>query len=115
MAKFRSEKFIKDLVIVADDGNLYYLKEDEWRNPKYRKEPSQFKPGLIYMIRQNVALGAIPEPEDAPTKQADNGALGFCYLLNMASLRIPGEFLNGLPETEEVDWLEDAKSAQKAS
>jgi hypothetical protein len=113
MVQFRETKFIKDLVIAADDGYLYFLTEEEWRSEKYRKELKDFKPGIIDMIRHNVLLAAIPEPEDAPEKASLMGPLGFCYVVNLAGLRTSTVFTEKFAATEDVSystWLADAGS-----
>lgn len=116
MVNFRDNKFIKDIVIAGDDGKIYYLKEADWRS--YEVPLTSLKPGLLNLLKHNVALAAVPEPEDAPTTQAlttdgKPGPLGFCYLVNLASLRTKTVFTERIAAMEDVayqTWLADAKA-----
>lgn len=116
MVKFRDNKFIKDIVIAGDDGKIYYLKEADWRS--YEVPITSLKPGLLNLLKHNVALAAVPEPEDAPTTQAMTtesgpGVLGFCYLVNLASLRTKTVFTEQIAAMENVayeTWLADPKN-----
>lgn len=113
MVKFRDDKFIRDIVIAGEDGKIYYLKEEVWRS--YEVPITSMKPGLLNLLKHNVALAAVPEPEDAPTKQDPEkpGPLGFCYLVNLASLRTKTVFTEQIAAMENVayeTWLADPKN-----
>lgn len=112
--KRRAEKFIKDLIIAGDDGKLYYLSEADWK--AHAKPASSFDSVIIDALRAGVALAAVPEHEGDPksvavaataTTSAAKGAtkgkgkskggkpvhpLGFCYLVNLASLKTHTSF-----------------------
>jgi hypothetical protein len=111
--KRRAEKFIKDLIIAGDDGKLYYLSESAWK--ANAKPASAFDPVIIDALRAGVALAAVPEHEGDPmsvdasaaaapaksgkaAKSAKKPAkgqahpLGFCYLVNLASLKTHTSF-----------------------
>src|SRR5262245_37748648 len=94
--KQRAEKFIKDLVIAGDDGKLYYLKESEW---KARPVPSSsFDPVIMNALKSGVALAAVPEHAADPKAHTFDAkgkpvhALGFCYLVSLASLKTQTPF-----------------------
>ncbi len=87
--KHRESKFVKDLVIAADDGHMYYIKESDWRSSAHRFELTDFKPETQDLILSGVALAAVPEKED-DLKAVDTSGpdpLGFCYIVGLASLR----------------------------
>ena len=99
--KYRSEKFIKDLIIQGDDGRMYYIHAAQME--QFEKEEGAFKPNVRMLLKQNITLGALPEPEGAepPPLGAEND-LGFCYLINLASLRVPGDSLSQRAEDQDV-------------
>lgn len=108
--RYRNKKFIKDLIIQGDNGKLYYIRESQLQ--QFQKPRQAFKTNVLNLLNQNVTIGAIPEPHDAepPPENADN-ELGFCYLINLASLRIPGNLV------DRADGLadEDEESAASAA
>ena len=110
--RYRSEKFIKDLIIQGDDGRMYYIRAAEME--QFEKEEGAFKPNVRLLLNQNIALGALPEPEGAepPPLGAEND-LGFCYLINLASLRVPGDSLSRRAEVQ--DAAEPAEAPARAA
>ncbi len=84
----------EDLLIVADDGQIYFVPEAEWKHAVVDTHEEQWL--AEELLSRGVALAAIPEPaEGVPDfgKQSGDsedprvGALIACYLVNISGLR----------------------------
>jgi hypothetical protein len=70
----------EDLVVAADDGKIYYLKREDYIDPKREiteQTCAHCYHRIVEMLQQGVALGWI---RPRPGNQA-------CYLVNLSSLR----------------------------
>lgn len=79
--------FKKDLIIVAEDGNLYHLKESE-----YKAHPVEVMADCEArkMIARGLTLGALV-PDDLGVPQGggadDRACCGICYVVNLSALK----------------------------
>ena len=91
MPEYRSAKYIKDLFIQGEDGQLYYLTESEWKARPVSDEVVHEE--VKEMIKQGGVVAVLPEQVDYPTTSPDPDnpiqLLGACFLLNIETLKIP--------------------------
>lgn len=94
MAEYRKEKYIKDLFIQGDDGQLYYLTEKEWK--KRPVDGDKLHEEVKIAIKLGSVVATLPEkpdyPKSSPEFDSDDNPiqlLGACFLLNIETLKIP--------------------------
>lgn len=78
--------FKKDLLIVAEDGNLYHLRESEYKaHPVKVEEDCEAR----RMIARGLTLGAlVPDDLGVPQSGSDDRACcGICYVVNLSALK----------------------------
>lgn len=77
--------FKRDLLIVAEDGNLYHLTEAE-----YKAHPVEVKAGCEArkMIARGLTLGALI-PDDLGSVEApeERACCGVCFVVNLSALQ----------------------------
>lgn len=69
---------LKSLVIAADDGKIYKLNEEDWRQEKYIL-PEKDSGVVQQMLKWGTTLGFMPN--------LGVGIGSICYLVNLASIR----------------------------
>jgi hypothetical protein len=77
--------FKRDLLIVAEDGNLYHLTEAE-----YKAHPVDVKAGCEArkMIARGMTLGAlIPDDLGSVDSAAERACCGVCFVVNLSALQ----------------------------
>jgi len=99
----------EDLVVAADDGKIYYLKREDYIDPKREiteQTCAHCYHRIIEMLQQGVALGWI---RPRPGNQA-------CYLVNLSSLRrvTPWEKTSWTPEDAKDPVAEILASSEQS-
>jgi hypothetical protein len=102
--------FKPDLLIVAEDGNLYHLSEAE-----YKAHPVEVKAGCEArkMIARGMTLGALI-PDDFGTVEAsqERACCGVCFVVNLSALQ---HFNDGAMNPDNRRQVEPARSPKRGS
>lgn len=71
--------FLPNIIIYADDGKFYLVEEKTWKQTEL---PDEAAVKMKQLVRDGVVVATVP------TSGPGIGSL--CYLVNLASLKVPG-------------------------